>query len=108
MKTLQLAAMLVLVAALAAACADAPKVAQGTVVSYQADAKSLTVKDEKSPHSELTFSLADAEIGADPVVGDTVRVAYHEKPGEANLSAVRVMNLTRQSELKREGEKKPK
>ena len=43
-----------------------------------------------------TLSLAGAEIGAPPEVGDTVRVAYAIEGGAA--VARRVMNLTRQED----------
>jgi len=82
---------------LAAACVQPSQVVQGTVSNYQADAKTLVVKDEKPPHAELTLSLESAEIGAEPSAGDVVRVAYRDQQGK--LTALRVMNLTRQKEL---------
>jgi len=83
--------------ALAAGCGDPPKVLQGAVSAYDAAAKTLTVKDEQTPNAEVVFSIADAEIGAEPQAGDVVRLAYRDKDGR--MAASRVMNLTRQEEL---------
>jgi len=79
------------------ACGEAPRVIQGTVVSYSPESGALVVKDEIPPHVELSLSVAKAEIGAAPDAGDIVRVAYREQGGAA--VAVRVMNLTKQKEL---------
>jgi hypothetical protein len=78
------------------ACVDAPRVLQGAVVRYDAAQKVLVVKDECPPHREISFGLAEAEVGADAVAHDVVRVAYREAGGQA--MATRVMNLTRQKE----------
>jgi hypothetical protein len=84
-------------------CVDAAQVVQGTVVRYEPDAKILVMQNDRQPGAELTLNLREAEIGADPVAGDTVRVAYHDRSGE--LVAGRVMNISRQKELASE---KPK
>ena len=88
---------LVAAAALMAACAPAPKVVQGTVASYDAATKTLVVQDESRPDSNLTFSLQDAEVGADALPGDTVRVSFLNRDGK--MAATRVMNITRQEEV---------
>ena len=80
-----------------AACAPAPKVVQGTVVNHDIAGKVLVLQDETAPATTYEFSLQDAEIGADPVPGDTVRVAYVER--DTGLAATRVMNITRQEEM---------
>ncbi len=92
---LGLAALVVLVLALLlSACAGAPDVVQGTVVSYDPAEKSLVVRDELPPNPNVVLSLAGAEVGAAPVPGDTVRVAYRDREGRRQ--ATRVMNVTRQ------------
>ena len=85
-------------------CQEAPKVAQGTVVSYDAAAKNLVIKDQAPPSSEMAFSLQNAEIGATPQTNDEVRIAYRDQGGQR--TAIRVMNLTRQAELGKKAEKK--
>jgi hypothetical protein len=84
-------------AALALACGDAPKVVQGTVESYDPQARILVVRNERPAGGELQLSLAGSEVGADPQVGDVVRAAYRAEGGR--LRATRVMNLTRQAEV---------
>ena len=79
-------------------CVTAPQVVQGTVVSCSLESQTLVVRDERPPKRELTLSLAEAIIGATPEVDDVVRVAYVEKDGRA--VALRVMNLTKQKELR--------
>lgn len=82
-------------------CGPGPSVVQGTVVRYDSPARVLAVRDELPPRATMEISVADAEIGADPVPGDTVRVAFRivgDRP-----VATRVMNLTRQKELARKG-----
>ena len=86
------------VAALAWACGERPMVVQGTVVQYAAASGMVVIQDERPPHAELTVSLEGSDIGAEPRPGDQVRLAYHRQ-GE-RLQAVRVMNLTRQAELR--------
>jgi len=93
---------IVLCAAIAATlltvgCIDAPKVVQGTVVSYDAGSQVVVVRDERAPDTLLAVSLAGSEVGADPLVGDEVRLAYRDEGGK--LRALRVMNLTRQAEV---------
>jgi hypothetical protein len=83
------------------ACGPAPSVVQGSVVGYDASRKILAVKDELPPQATMEISIAGAEVGADPVAGDTVRVAYRMTGDRA--VATRVMNLTRQEELARKG-----
>jgi hypothetical protein len=77
-----------------------PKVAQGTVVNHDPRANVLIVRDELPPNHELSFAIGEAEIGATPEVGDVVRIAYLEEG--ASLRALRVMNVTRQQELRRD------
>jgi hypothetical protein len=97
MRTLHLVIALALSGILVYSCENPPKVLQGTVVSYEAASKTLVVKDERQPQQGLVFSLQGAEIGADPVVQDEVRIAYKDEGGQ--LVATRVMNLTRQKEI---------
>jgi len=80
-----------------AACSPAPKVVQGTVVSHDIAGKVLVLRDDLAPATTYELSLQDAEIGADPVPGDTVRVAYLER--DTGLAATRVMNITRQEDV---------
>ena len=101
MKTLLI--VLVATALCMAACAPAPKVVQGTVVSHDTAGKLLVLRDESVPPTTYEFSLQDAEIGADPTPGDTVRVAYVER--DARLAATRIMNITRQDEAGGKGKK---
>jgi type IV pilus biogenesis protein CpaD/CtpE len=97
MKHVLILASLVAAAFLLAACATSPKVAQGTVVSYDLATKTMVIQDESKPESALTFSLQDAEVGADALPGDTVRVSYLDQDGK--MAATRVMNITRQEEV---------
>jgi hypothetical protein len=82
-------------------CLDRPLVMQGVVVRSDATAGTVVVKDERQPHPETVFSLDGCDIGAQPGPGDTVRVAY--RTGERGPRAIRLMNLTRQSELAGKG-----
>jgi hypothetical protein len=86
----------------AGGCLDAPKVIQGTVVSFEAG-KTMVVKDERPPQTELTLVIDKAQIGAQPAPGDTVRVAYHAEASGAR--ATRIANISRQAEI---AGKKPK
>lgn len=97
MKTISLT-LLIVSASLAAGCSS-PTVIQGTVLSYDQTAKAIVVQDENVPHAEMSISAANADIGADPRTGDVVRIAYRDESGF--LRATRVMNLTRQEELKK-------
>ena len=94
--------LIVLVMILAASCGKAPQVAQGTVAGYDAGTKILILKNESSPHQELTFSLQKAEYGVDPAVGDSIRLAFRDEGGA--LVALRIMNLSKQKESKKKGE----
>ena len=79
-------------------CATPPEVAQGTVIRCDEANKALTIHDQDNPGKTLEFLFGDAEIGANPHPGDIVRVAYRKQSGP--LKAMRIMNLTRQKELK--------
>lgn len=78
-------------------CVDAPRVIQGKVTRYEHSSQLLALEDELPPGKELELSLAGAEVGAAPAVGDTVRLAYREREGR--LVAVRLANISRQSEI---------
>jgi len=93
-----LVAAFLLAAAVCVGCGDGPRVVQGTVVGYDPDAPTLTLKDERAPGSTIVLDTSTAEIGAQPEPGDTVRAAYRVQGGRA--VAGRVMNLTRQAELR--------
>jgi hypothetical protein len=83
------------------ACGSAPNVVQGTVVRYDPSSKIVVIKDETTPQATMELSIADAEVGADPIPGDTVRVAYRivgDRP-----VVTRVMNVTRQEEIGKKG-----
>lgn len=87
---------------LSSACSAPPEVVQGTVVGYDEVSAVLVISDERVPGSSLEFSAEDAELGAALNTGDTVRIAYY-KAGES-LVATRIMNITRQTELKKSGD----
>ncbi len=72
-------------------CFEGPKVVQGTVVSYDSAAKSVTLEDELAPHAILAVDVASATMGTPPKVGGVVRVAYHQRGDR--LVAGRVMNV---------------
>jgi len=91
----------IIAALLVFSCVDAPLVVQGTVTSYDAASKTLQVRDDLDPSNVRTFSLKGAEVGADPLPGDHVRIAYRDVGGR--LMATRVMNLTRQKEIAARG-----
>ncbi len=80
-------------------CGESPQVFQGIVIQYDAAMKTMVARDELSQNNELKLSLQGAEIGSDPVIGDSVRISYRMKDGE--LIAIRIMNLSHQSELKK-------
>ena len=90
--------------AVVAGCGVPPVVVQGTVSAYDAQANTVTVRDELAPNAELVLSLAGAEIGSAPNPGDVVRVAYRDQSGQ--LTAIRLMNLTRQDEIAKSHDKK--
>jgi hypothetical protein len=83
---------------LLSSCATPPDVVQGTVASCGQANRMLAIHDAEKPGTTLEFSLAEADVGADPIPGDTVRIAYYTKGDK--LMATRVMNISRQKELK--------
>jgi hypothetical protein len=89
--------LLLLLVAVAGACAEPPNVVQGVVVSYDKESRIVVLDDEARPGQTMELSLAGAEIGAEPAVGDTLRVAYRDVDGKHR--ATRVMNISRQAEL---------
>lgn len=105
MRQMQIGAGLVLlgVSLLVVSCGPAPTVVQGTVVRYDATERLLLLRDERAPQATMEISIAGAEVGADPIPGDTVRVAYR-LAGNRPV-ATRVMNLTRQDEIAKKGAK---
>jgi hypothetical protein len=90
---------LLLITVACISCGESPKVFQGVVLQYEASSKTIVARDEIPPNNDLTFSLRNAEIGSEPAAGDSVRISYREKDGE--LIAIRIMNLSHQSELKK-------
>ncbi|MEP0828878.1 MAG: hypothetical protein HRF51_10190 [bacterium] len=97
MKSLLFSSALIAVLFMILSCSQAPLVAQGTVLEYQAESKMLRLADENTPHNEYLISLAKADMGLQPVAGDIVRISYREKDGA--LIGIRVMNLSHQQEL---------
>ena len=100
----RVAAWVFLFAALLAvvACAQAAPVVQGQVVSVDPGGATMSVQDETKPGGEpLTYDISKAEIGAAPLSGDLVRMAYRVEGGK-NV-ALRVMNLTQQKERDKKG-----
>jgi len=89
-------AFAVITLALATAC-NPPEVMQGTVLAVSDDGTTLTIQDELAPNQEFVVSIKGADVGAAPVAGDIVRIAYYQRNEERQ--ATRVMNLTRQAEL---------
>jgi hypothetical protein len=88
--------------ALGLACAPPAPVVQGPVVSVDKVAKTITLQDEKRPgEAPLTYDISKAEIGAQPEVGDIVRLAYRTDAGQNVV--LRVMNLTQQKERDAKG-----
>ena len=94
----RLAAAFLLAVAVCVGCGEGPRVVQGKVIGYDAGASTVTLEDERAPGSTLVVDTRAAEVGAQPEVGDTIRVAYRVQGGRAIAS--RVMNLTRQAELR--------
>jgi cytochrome c oxidase assembly protein Cox11 len=82
----------ILILALLASCATPPDVAQGKVTSCDKANRIVTIHDEANPGTTLEFNFAEAEMGADPVPGDVVRIAYHAKGDR--LFATRVMKVS--------------
>jgi len=89
---------LILFLLILAACAAPPAVIQGNVISYDSGAHVLSISDETAPEKVQEFSIENADIGADPNPGDVVRVAYYTTNGK--FVATRVMNISRQKDLK--------
>ena len=100
-RTLRMITGLLAVSVLAAGCVKSPLVVQGKVLGYDAQSKNLVVEDERNPGQSLTFSMAEADVGGEPAVGDLVRLAYHDEGGR--LVAIRLMNLSHQTELMKKG-----
>ncbi len=80
-------------------CAAPPQVAQGKVVRCDEANATVTIQDQEKPGRSLEFSFGDAEVGAIPHPGDTIRVAYRIQDGRPK--ATRIMNISRQKELKK-------
>jgi hypothetical protein len=99
MKNVSIVALLALLAV--TSCGNAPLVAQGKVIRYEAAARSVVLDNEKAPGQQMLFSLTGADVGAEPEVGDMIRVAYRDEGGK--LVALRVMNLSKQAELAKKG-----
>jgi hypothetical protein len=78
-------------------CVTPPDVVQSTVVSCDENAKIVVIRDQDNPGGTLEFSFDDAEVGANPQPGDTVRIAYRRQNDK--LKATRIMNISRQKEL---------
>lgn len=97
MRTLCSVLLCVAMALIGAGCGEGPLVMQGRVVSFDAQAKVVRLADEARPGTEVEFSLATADIGAVPAVGDELRIAYRVREGR-NVAG-RVMNLTKQAKL---------
>ena len=87
--------------ALLGACGPGPAVVQGTVTSYDPATKVVVIQAEGAQPTTMELSIAEAEVGADPVAGDTVRLAYRDVGGKHVAS--RVMNISRQDELGKKG-----
>ena len=92
---------LVVALALLGACGPGPIVVQGAVTSYDPATKVLVIQTEGDQPTTMELSIAGAEVGADPVAGDTVRLAYRDVDGKHVAS--RVMNISRQDELSKKG-----
>jgi hypothetical protein len=93
-----LLALIIGVALITISCAAPPEVIQGTVVSCEEAAKIVSIQDPDTPGSTLEFQFEGAEVGAIPHPGDTVRIAY--QPQNGTLKATRIMNISRQKDLK--------
>jgi len=91
---------LILVLLIVMSCATPPAVFQGSVIQYNPEMQTVSVSDETAPEKVLEFSIEGADIGAQPKPGDVVRITYYEKDGK--FIATRVMNISRQQDLKAE------
>jgi hypothetical protein len=85
-------------ALIAVSCAVPPEIVQGTVVRCDEAAKIVVIQDQNKPGSTLEFHFEGAEVGANPQLGDIVRIAYQTQSG--TLRATRIMNISRQKDLK--------
>ncbi len=108
-KVLSCMAALLLVLCLAAPTM-ADTVAQGKCVSYDQAKKIIVIEDYDTNFTkenkygtptgkQSTYNAADALIGATPMAGDILRIAYEEKG--ADRIAVRVMNVSKQDLMKK-------
>ncbi len=91
-------ALAIAMALIVVSCATPPQVAQGTVISCDEVSKVVAIRDQEKPDSTLEFQFEGAEVEASPRPGDIVRVAYQKQNGK--LKATRIMNISRQKELK--------
>lgn len=84
------------------ACGAPAPVVQGQVVSVDKASHLMTVTDETNPSAPpLLIDIGTAEIGAQPEVGDQVRLVYRTV-GEKKI-ALRVMDLTQQEKREKRG-----
>ena len=86
--------LIVISAALLSSCATPPGVAQGKVASCDKASRIVAIHDEAQPGTTLVFSIEGADMGADPIPGDTVRIAYYAQGDK--LLATRIMKISRQ------------
>jgi hypothetical protein len=81
-------------------CYDDVKVVQGSVISTNPNAGTITVRDERPPNAELTYRNAGSKAA---LVGDVVRIAFREQGDGAVV--VRLMNLRQRRALAEEAHK---
>ncbi len=94
--------MLLLGLLLAVSCVPMAEVVQGQVTAVERDGAVIRVRNEREPGAPpLVIDISGAEVGATPVPGDEVRVAYRTEDGVNR--AVRVMNVTRDRERQKSG-----
>ncbi len=94
--------LLLLGVLLAGACVPMAEVVQGRVTAVERDGAVILVRNERAPEAPpLAIDISRAEMGATPVPGDEVRVAYRAEGGVNR--AVRVMNVTRDRERQKSG-----
>ena len=91
MRVLLVLVLPVVALALATACQEPPKIAQGAIIVFDTVNDTMKLTDESTPGAVLEFSLKGAEIGAAAYPGDIVRVAYREYNGK--LTATRIMKV---------------
>jgi hypothetical protein len=102
-RMLMCALALTLAICIAAPAMAAEAVAQGKTVSYDKEKKVIVIEEYNTNFTkskmgeptgkELTFSTADATVGALPEPGNIVRIAYEDKGG--TKAAHRIMNVTK-------------